>query len=104
MCRTEGCGKQSAQRLINIVNVKNRKYRTEGCSKQPSFGVASTKTLEYCTQHAPDEKISAKKRKCKTEGSGKELSFGVAGTKTAEYCTQHAPDGMINVRYKNMQY
>ena len=63
----------------------------------PSFGVAGTKTAEYCAQHAPDGMVNVCSRKCRTESCGKEPSFGVAGTKAAEYCAQHAPDGMVNV-------
>ena len=80
-----------------MVNVYNRICRTEGCRKQPSFGVAGTKTVEYCEQHAPEGMVDIKSRKCRTEGCDKRAYFGVAGTKTAEYCVQHAPNGMVNV-------
>ena len=81
-----------------MVNVKIRMCRTEGCRKEPFFGVAGTKTAEYCTQHKRDGMVSVNKRKCTTEDCGKISSFGVAGTKTVEYCAQHAPDGMVNVK------
>ncbi|CAN0223315.1 unnamed protein product [Ascophyllum nodosum] len=80
-----------------MVNAYNGKCRTEGCGKQPSYGVAGTKPTEYCAQHAPDGMVNVYNRKCKTEGCGKQRSHGVAGTKTVEYCAQHAPDGMVNV-------
>ena len=73
-----------------MVNVRNTKFKTVGCCKWPSLGVAGTKTAEYCSQHAPDGMVNFKKRKCKTEGCGKSPSFGVAGSETAEYCAQHA--------------
>ena len=79
-----------------MVDVCNRKCRTEGCGKKPSFGVAGTKTVEYCTQHAPEGMVDVKSRKCRTEGCGKIPSFGGAGTKAAEYGAQHAPHGMID--------
>ncbi|CAN0228026.1 unnamed protein product, partial [Ascophyllum nodosum] len=75
-----------------MVNITKTKCRTEGCGKQPSFGVAGTKTKEYCSQHAPDGMVDIKSRKCRTKGCGKIPSFGVAGTKTKEFCSQHAPD------------
>ena len=68
-----------------MVNVCSTKCRTEGCDKWPSFGVAGTRTLEYCAQHALDGIVNLKTRKCRTEGCGKRPSFGVAGAKTAEY-------------------
>ena len=68
-----------------MVNVKSRKCRTEGCGKQPSYGVAGTQTVEYCCQHARDGMVIIySSRKCRTEGCGKKPSYGVAGTKTAE--------------------
>ena len=81
-----------------MVDVKSRKCRTEGCGKIPSFGVAGTKTAEYCAQHALDGMVDIMSRKCRTEGCGKIPSFGVAGTKTPEYCGQHTPDGMVDVK------
>ncbi|CAN0382768.1 unnamed protein product [Ascophyllum nodosum] len=72
-----------------MVNVCSRKCSTEGCGKQPSFGVAGTKTVQYCAQHAPDGMVNVYSRKYRTEGCGKKPSFGVAGTKMAEYCIQH---------------
>ncbi|CAM9420640.1 unnamed protein product [Ascophyllum nodosum] len=80
-----------------MVDVCSRKCKTEGCGKQPSFGVAGIKTGEYCGQHAPHGMVNVRDRKCRTEGCGKKPSFGVAGTKTVECCEQNAPDGMVNV-------
>ena len=34
--------------------------KTEGCGKKPSYGVAGTKTVEYCAQHAPDGMVNVK--------------------------------------------
>ena len=73
-----------------MVNVKSRKCKIQGCVTAPSFGLAGTKTAEYCAQHAPDEMVDIKSRKCRTQGCGKGPSFGVVGTTTAEYCSQHA--------------
>ena len=84
-----------------MVDVRSRKCRTEGCGKWPSFGVAGTRTMEYCAQHAWGGMVNVKTRKCRTEGCGKIPSFGVAGTKTREYCAQHAPDEMVYVCSRN---
>ena len=84
--------------IITMVSVNNRRCRTEGCVKQPSFGVAGTKTVEYCAQHAPNRMVDVKNRKCRIEGCRKGPSYGVTGTKTAEYCAQHAPDGMVDFK------
>ncbi|CAN0472909.1 unnamed protein product, partial [Ascophyllum nodosum] len=70
--------------------------RTDGCGKYALFGVAGTKTAEFCSQHAPDG-MEMQKEEMITEGCDKQPSFGEAGTKTPKYCTQHAPDGMVNV-------
>ena len=83
-----------------MVNVYKEKYRTEGCGKQPSFGVTRTSTAEYCARHAPNGMVNVCRRKRRTEDCGKQPSFGVLGTKTAEYCAQHAPGGTVNVYNK----
>ena len=57
----------------------------------------STKIVEYCAQHSPDEMVNICSKKCRTEGCRKGPSYGVAGTKIVEYCEQHLPDGMVNV-------
>ncbi|CAN0198037.1 unnamed protein product [Ascophyllum nodosum] len=77
-----------------MVNVSSRKCRTEGCDKFSSFGVAGTKTAEYCAQHASGGMVDVSSTKCRTEDCGKRPLFGVVGTKTAEYCTKHALDVM----------
>ena len=63
-----------------MVDVKSKKCRNEDCGKQPSFGVAGTKTKEYCAQHALDGMVDVESKKCSNEGCGKQPSFGVAGT------------------------
>ena len=83
-----------------MVDVRSRKCRTEGCGKGPSFGVAGTKTVEYCAQHALHGMVRVDSRSCKTESCGKQPSFGIAGSKTSEYCAQHPPNGMVNVKSK----
>ena len=74
-----------------MVDAKSKKCRTEGCGKGAFFGVADSKTMEYCAQHAPGGMINVRSRKCRSSTSG-------AGTKIRENCAQHEPDGMINVR------
>ena len=87
-----------------MVNIDSRKCKTEGCGKQSSYGVAGTKTAEFCaqhavdyTQHSPDGMVDVYNRKCRTKGWGKGPSYGIAGTKTMEYCAQHALDRMVDV-------
>ena len=83
-----------------MVDIMSRKCRTESCGKMPSFGVAGTKTAEYCVQHAPDGMIDVMIRQCRVEGCGKYPSSGVASAETVKYCTQHAPDGMVDMKGK----
>ena len=65
MSRTESCKRASFEMastkkaksfalhaLNEMADVRSRNCRTEGCGKQPSFGVAKTRTAEYCAQHA----------------------------------------------------
>ncbi|CAN0289967.1 unnamed protein product [Ascophyllum nodosum] len=74
-----------------MVNVCSRKYRTGSCGKIPSFGVAGTKTAEYCAQHV--------RLQCGVEGevgrhhSGKEsignvIPSGAKQTSVYPLCTK----------------
>ena len=80
-----------------MVDVCSKKCRTEGCGKQPSFGVADTKTAEYCAKHAPGEMVNICHKKFRSEGCDKRSSFGVAGTKTVKYCARRTPEGIVDV-------
>ncbi|CAN0469189.1 unnamed protein product, partial [Ascophyllum nodosum] len=60
----------------------------KGCGKRPSFGVAGTKTAEYCRQHALDGMVNVH-GKVRIEDSGMISAFKVADTKTDEHCAQH---------------
>ena len=81
-----------------MVNVKSKKSRIESCGKYPSFGVASTKTVESCARRAVDEMVDVISKRCRTEACIKFPSYRVAGTKTAQCCAQHAPVGMVHVK------
>ena len=60
-----------------MVDVHNRKCRTEDCGKHSLYGLAGTKTAEYCAQHAPDGMVDVRSRACINEGCGKQPFFGV---------------------------
>ncbi|CAN0057130.1 unnamed protein product, partial [Pylaiella littoralis] len=81
-----------------MVNVRSRKCAHRGCTKEPRFGVAGTKTAEFCSGHAKDGMVNVCHKKCTHRGCPKQPKFGVAGTKTAEFCSGHAEGGMVNVR------
>ena len=74
-----------------MVDVCSKTCRTEACGKQPSFGVADTKTAEYCANHAPGGMVNVCHKKFRSEGCGKQPFFPVVGTKTVKYCAQPAP-------------
>ena len=76
------------------------RIRTESSAKAKvaSFGVADTKTENYCAQLAKDDMINTFSGVCKTEGCCKQSLFGVAGTKTREYCALQAKDGITNLK------
>ena len=86
-----------------MVDVCKRKCRTEGCGKRPPFGVAGTKTVEYCGLHASVGMVNVNSRKCRTESCDNKPSFGVTGTKTVEYRAQHAQGGMVDVKRRYMR-
>ncbi|CAN0446120.1 unnamed protein product, partial [Pylaiella littoralis] len=67
------------------------------CTKQPRYGVAGTKTAEFCSGHAKDGMVDVLSKRCAHLGCTKRPSYGVAGTQTAEFCSGHAKDGMVRV-------
>ena len=59
ICSVKGCDRIPADCCAThapggMANIYSRKCRIEGCAKKPSFGVAATKTAEYCATHASD--------------------------------------------------
>ena len=80
-----------------MIGIYSRKCKIEGCSKRPSFGVAGTRMVEYCAQHAQDGMVDVCNRKCRIESCGKHLSFGVTGTRAAEYFAHHAKNEMVDL-------
>ena len=71
-----------------------------GCTKQPRYGVAGTKTAEYCSEHRKDGMVNVASKRCTHAGCTKRPSYGVAGTKTAEFCSEHKKSGMVDVKNK----
>ena len=53
-----------------MVNVCSRKCGTEGCNKQPSFGLTGAETAECCAQHAPGGMVDVMNRIYRTERCG----------------------------------
>ena len=82
----EYCAQHAPDRM---VDVKNRKCKTQGCGKIPSFGVARTKTAEYCVQHAPESMVNVFRMKCRTECCEKTPSFGVTGSRDSRKRVRH---------------
>lgn len=64
----------------------------EGCSKYPSFGIAGSKTAQFCAQHAAEDMVHVKNKICRQEGCSKRLSFSMDGIKTVEFCPLHAAE------------
>ncbi|CAM9755844.1 unnamed protein product [Sphacelaria rigidula] len=102
-----------------MVNVRCMTCDEEGCSAQPSFGVARGRKAKYCATHAPagmvnvgsmtcDEEgtharagmVNVGSKTCGEEGCSKLPSFGMAGSRKAEYCATHARTGMVYVTGK----
>ncbi|CAM9660170.1 unnamed protein product [Ascophyllum nodosum] len=83
-----------------VVVRSRRKCKTEGCGKRRSFGVAGTKTAEYCAQHAKERMVDVVHKKYRTEGCGKRPSFGVVGKETPESYARNSQHGMVNVKKK----
>ena len=62
-----------------------------------SFGIAGTRTAEFCATHASEGMINVISKRCDFPGCSKHPSYGVAGSKKAEFCVAHAKEGMVDV-------
>ena len=71
-----------------------------GCTKYPLYGVAGSKTVEFCSEHMKDGMVDVKSKRCAHHGCTKQPNYGVAGSKKPEYCSQHRKDGMVDVKSK----
>ena len=87
-------------RFGGMVNVRSLRCAGDGCSKQPSYGVAGRKAADYCVQHALEGMVDVCSKKCAGDGCSKISVYSVAGSKKKEYCAQHALEGMVNVYSK----
>eukprot|EP00903_Cladosiphon_okamuranus_P014359 g13333.t1 len=101
-----------------MVNLVSKKCRHPGCNKHPTYGVACSKTTEFCVQlkkegmvnvkggktaefcavHQKEGMVDVKKKRCSHLGCNKKPSYGVEGSNTAEVCAQHKKEGMVNPR------
>ncbi|CAM9896912.1 unnamed protein product [Sphacelaria rigidula] len=87
-----------------MVNVVHKGCGYEGCSTQPSYGVAGSKKAEFCFKHATAGMVDVKNevrlrsKRCGYEGCYTCSSYGVAGSKKAEFCSNHATTGMVDVK------
>ncbi|CAM9653136.1 unnamed protein product [Ascophyllum nodosum] len=75
-----------------MVNVFSRMCRTRGCGKNSSFGVANTRTAEYCPQYArlQCDVERFKKVEIGPHHSGKETVGGV-NPSDSKHTTVHPP-------------
>ena len=90
--------------LPDMIDVKSKKCKHEGCKKIPVFNYEGESKGEYCKEHALPGMIDVKSKKCKHEGCNKQPVFNYEGEDKREYCKEHALPGMIDVKNKRCKH
>lgn len=73
----------------------------DGCGKEPSFGMAGSRTAQFCAQHAEDGMVNVRGKRCEHPGCSTRPAFGLPFTKKvgahgcmhALLCHQYVVDG-----------
>ncbi|CAM9496718.1 unnamed protein product, partial [Sphacelaria rigidula] len=66
---------------VGMVKEVQKGCGNEGCSKQPSYGVAESREAEFCADHARAGMVNVVSKKCGNEGCSKTPSYGIAGSR-----------------------
>lgn len=80
-----------------MIDVNNKRCRSEGCKFHPAFNFEGMKPAIYCMDHKEPLMINIVNKRCVDQ---KYATFNVRTTKTPEYCSKHKKPGMINVKVK----
>eukprot|EP00752_Nemacystus_decipiens_P005692 g5152.t1 len=71
------------------------KCPVQGCGKEPSFGVAGTRSAKFCRVHADPTMVNVRaNRKCASPGCETRPAYGQPGSGKSQFCKPHALPGM----------
>jgi hypothetical protein len=87
-----------AHKSSEMINVKNKKCKYEGCIKYPVFNYKDTNGGIYCDTHKLSEMIDVVSKRCKYEGCNIRPYCNYEGSKSYDYCISHKLPGMVNIK------
>ena len=111
LCQEENCGIVASynyegesktmycttHKLVNMIDVKNKKCQYEGCYAMPNYNYKEESKAIYCTTHKLVNMIDVKHKKCEHEGCNIIPSYNYEGETKAIYCVTHKIDNMTNI-------
>ncbi|CAM9441736.1 unnamed protein product, partial [Sphacelaria rigidula] len=81
-----------------VVNARNKICGYEGCSALPTYSMAGSTKVAFCSKHARAGMMNVVKTMCGYEGCPTLVSYGTADSKKAEVCSQHARAEIVKVK------
>jgi hypothetical protein len=86
----------SAHKENGMINVKDKRCLTEGCSQRPSFNILGGKPL-YCGSHRLENMVNVMTKFCEHEGCLITPVYNTPDKKSGRFCATHKEPNMINV-------
>ena len=86
-----------------MMDVLGKRCGYEGCLKHPSYGVARSKKVEVCAEHARAGMVDVVNKGYGVKSCQKHPSYGVVGSKKAEFCAERIRAGMVSVVKKKVR-
>jgi hypothetical protein len=83
-----------------MVDVKSKTCKADGCRKQPVFNLEGETIAIYCSEHKEPEMVDVKHKTCKADGCRKHPTFNFEGETIAMYCIEHKEPEMVDVKNK----
>lgn len=90
-------------KLLQYVDVANKKCKQDGCEKRPTYAQPNTKKLLYCAFHGKmNGCVGVANKRCQHEDCLKYASYGQEGVRKAPtHCAKHGKKhGYVNILLK----
>jgi hypothetical protein len=91
-------------KLVEMVDVSNKKCEHFLCNKKPNFNFENEKTPKFCAEHKLENMIDIVHKTCYFPGCKTQPSFNYIGDKIGIYCSLHKKDNMFDIRNKKCDY
>jgi len=86
----------STHKEQGMINVKDKRCHTEGCSQRPSFNILGEKPL-YCGNHRLPDMVNVMTKFCEHDGCLVTPVYNLPDKKSGKFCATHKEPNMINV-------